>query len=69
MKHLYEKLEEILGDDLPMFLSDDRNLDLVKEVYSFGFKKGAEEARNAATETIKEYISKMKERRNEQTAQ
>lgn len=65
MKHLYEKLEEILGDDLPMFLSDDRNLDLVKEVYSFGFKQGAEVAKNAAKETVSEYISKMKEANNE----
>lgn len=69
MKHLYEKLEDILGDDLPMFLSDDRNLDLVKEVYSFGFEKGAEVSRNAAKDIIDEYISNMKEKRNEQTTQ
>ena len=65
MKHLYEKLEDILGDDLPMFLSDNRNLDLVKEVYSFGFEKGAEVARNAAKDIIDEYISNMKEKRND----
>lgn len=65
MKHLYEKLEDILGDDLPMFLSDDRNLDLVKEVYSFGFEKGAEVARKAAKDIIDEYISTMKEKRND----
>lgn len=69
MKHLYEILEEILGDDLPEFLSYDRNLDLVKEVYSFGFKKGAEVTRNATRDVINEHISKMKEGRNEQTAQ
>lgn len=67
---LYDILKEILGDDVNDFLSDDRNMDVVVTVYSFGFKKGAEEARNAATETIREYIiSKMKEGRNEQTAQ
>lgn len=69
MKRLYEKLEEVLGNDLPMFLSDDRNLNLVKEIYSFGFKKGAEVTRNATKDMINEHISKMKERRNEQTAQ
>lgn len=57
MKHLYEKLEEILGDDLPKFLSDSRNMDLVVKIYSFGFKQGAEVAKNAANDTIKEYYS------------
>lgn len=65
MKYLYEKLEEILGDDLPMFLSDNRNLDLVKEVYSFGFENGADVARKAAKDIIDEYISNMKEKRND----
>ena len=60
-KILYDILKEILGDDTNDFLSDDRNMDVVVKTYSFGFKKGAEEAQNAATETIKEYISKMKE--------
>ena len=69
MKRLYEKLEEVLGNDLPMFLSDYINLNLVKEIYSFGFKKGAEVTRNATKDMINEHISKMKERRNEQTAQ
>lgn len=61
MKHLYDILKEILGDDVNDFLNDDRNMDVVVKAYSFGFKKGAEEARNTAIETIKEYISKMKE--------
>ena len=58
---LYDRLKEILGDNVNEFLSDDKNMDAVVTAYSFGFKKGAEVARNAATETIKEHISKMKE--------
>ena len=67
--HIHEILKEILGDDLPKFLSDSRNMDLVVKIYSFGFKQGAEVAKNAAKDTIKEYVSKTKEGRNEQTAQ
>lgn len=63
MKHqeIHEILKEVLGDDLPKFLSDSRNMDLVIKIYSFGFKQGAEVTKNAAKDTIKEYYSKMKE--------
>lgn len=59
MKHqaIHEILKEVLGDDLPKFISDSRNMDLVVKIYSFGFKQGAEVAKNAAKDTIKEYYS------------
>lgn len=69
MKRLHEILEEVLGDDLPKFISDSRNMDLVVKIYSFGFKQGAEVTRNATKDMINEHISKMKEGRNEQTTQ
>ena len=69
MKRIHEILKEVLGDDLPKLLSDSRNMDLVVKIYDFGFKQGAEVTRNAAKDMINEHISKMKEGRNEPTAQ
>lgn len=72
MGDIYEKIQEILGDETDEFIKNEKYHKLITEIYAMGAKYGAEEMMKgvkAFANNAFGYVHVNKEENNEQTAQ